>query len=71
MKSPRGAKSEIIVSTVKKFSGPFHISDVQRECPVVSLDLIRRVLKDLRSSGEVECLGRGQNAKWQRKEKEK
>ena len=45
--------------------------DVQRECPGVSLDLIRRVLKNLRSSSEVECLGRGQNAKWQRKEKGK
>jgi Fic family protein len=71
MKSPRGAKSEIIITTIKKFSGPFHVSDVQRECPGVSLDLIRRVLKDLRSSGEVECLGRGQSAKWQRKQKGK
>jgi len=71
MKSPRGTKSEIIVSTIEKFSGPFHVSDVQRECPGVSLDLIRRVLKNLRSSSEVECLGRGQNAKWQRKQKGK
>jgi len=71
MKSPRGAKSEIIITTIKKFSGPFHVSDVQRECPGVSLDLIRRVLKDLRSSGEVECLGRGQSAKWQNKQKGK
>ncbi len=71
MKSPRGAKSEIIITAIRKFSGPFHISDVQRECPGVSLDLIRRVLKDLRSSGKVECLGRGRHARWQRKEKKK
>ena len=30
-----------------------------------SLDLIRRVLKNLRGS-RVECLGRGQNAQWRK-----
>lgn len=71
MKSPRGAKSDIIISAINKFPGPFQVSDIQRECPGVSLDLIRRILKDLRSSGEVECLGRGQSAKWQNKQKGK
>jgi Fic family protein len=67
MKSPRGTKTELIESAIKRFSGPFRISDVQRECPGVSLDMIRLVLKDLRSAGMVECLGRGQNAQWQKK----
>jgi len=42
--------------------------DLQRECPGVSVDLIRRVLKSLRAEGKVECLGRGQQAQWQRTE---
>jgi len=67
MKSPRGTKTKLIESAIKRFSGPFRISDVQRECPGVSLDMIRLVLKDLRSAGMVECLGRGQNAQWQKK----
>lgn len=66
--SPKGAKTELIVSAVGRTTGPFRVADLQRECPGVSLDLIRQVLKDLRTSGRVECLGRGQSAKWQKTE---
>jgi hypothetical protein len=38
----------------------------KKECPGVSLDLIRSVLKKLRSSKNVKCLGRGQNAEWEK-----
>ena len=38
------------------------------ECPGVSVDMIRRVLKDLRAAGRVECVGRGQGAKWRKTE---
>ena len=31
----------------------------------VSVDLVRRRLKNLRAEGQVECLGRGQQARWQ------
>jgi hypothetical protein len=41
------------------------VSDLQRECPGVGVDLIRRVLKGLRGS-RVACLGRGQSAKWKK-----
>jgi len=30
--------------------------------------MIRRVLKDLQIQGAVECLGRGRNAKWNKRE---
>jgi hypothetical protein len=30
----------------------------------VSIDLLRRVLKNLRAAGKAKCLGRGQNAQW-------
>jgi ribosomal protein S25 len=35
-----------------------------RKCPGVGIDMIRRVLKNLRAQGVIECLGRGRNAKW-------
>src|SRR2546425_10529111 len=35
----------------------------------VSVDLIRQVLKSLCSAGQVECLGRGQNAEWRKTER--
>ncbi|HEY7544646.1 MAG TPA: Fic family protein, partial [Blastocatellia bacterium] len=62
--SPRGAKTEMIVDAISRKTGPFRVSDLQRDCPGVSVDMIRRVLKDLRP--RVECLGRGQNAQWQK-----
>ena len=64
--SPRGAKTELVTAAIHRFTGSFRVSDVQRECPGVSVDLIRQVLKNLRSGGRVKCLGRGQNAKWER-----
>lgn len=64
--SPRGSKTELVVGAVDRTVGAFRIADLQRECPGVSLDLIRRTLKGLRDSGRVECLGRGQFARWQK-----
>lgn len=67
--SPRGAKTEFIISTIKRTPGSFRIADIQKECPGVSIDLIRRTLKKLQASKKVECLGRGQHAKWQKTHK--
>jgi Fic family protein len=64
--SPKGAKTELVQSAISRTRGAFRVADLQRECPGVSLDLIRRVLKDLRAAGQVECLGRGQKAEWRR-----
>ncbi len=64
MASPRGAKTELVSAAVARQRGPFRIADLQKECPGVSIDLIRRVLKNLRAARKVKCLGRGQNAQW-------
>jgi len=64
--SPKGAKTELIISAIGRKLGPFRISDIQKECPGVSLDMVRLILKNLRLSGKVKCLGRGQNAEWER-----
>jgi len=64
--SPRGAKTELVTSAIGRQLGSFRISDIQKACPGVSLDLIRSLLKNLRRAGKVECLGRGQSAEWQK-----
>lgn len=64
--SPKGAKTELITGVIARTSGPFRVADIQREAPGVSLDMIRQVLKNLRSSKQVECLGRGQSAQWRK-----
>jgi Fic family protein len=66
VKSPRGAKTELVVAAIRAAPNPFRIADLHHTCPGVSLDWIRSVLKDLRSQGKVECLGRGQQAQWRR-----
>jgi Fic family protein len=66
LRSPKGAKTELIKSAIGKTLSPFRIADIQSECPGVSLDMIRQVLKTMKASGQVECLGRGQNAQWRK-----
>jgi Fic family protein len=68
-KSPRGAKTALVITAINKMPGNFRISDLQRECPGVSIDMLRRILKDLKSKGLVQCLGRGPSADWKRTKK--
>ena len=69
MKSPRGAKTELVIGVIDRAGSAFRVSDLQKECPGVSVDLIRQLLKRLRASGRVQCLGRGQNAEWKKTRK--
>lgn len=65
-RAPRGAKTEQVLAAIERTTGPFRVGDIQRACPGVSLDLIRRVLKQLQGR-RVECLGRGPAAAWVKK----
>lgn len=66
VKSPRGAKSALVLDAIQRQPGEFRVGDLQRECPGVSLDMIRHLLKKLRGK-DVECLGRGHQARWRRR----
>jgi len=66
IKAPRGEKSAVVARAIQRATGEFSIADLQRECPGVSVDMIRHVLKDLKRRGEVKCLGRGRSALWRR-----
>jgi len=67
LRSPKGAKTELIRSAVNSFSGEFTLSDLERACPGVSRDMIRRVLRELQRLRKVECLGRGPGALWRKR----
>jgi len=62
----RGAKTEQIKAWVKRQLVPFAISDVDRDCPGISREMIRLVLNDLRDQGKLRLEGRGRGAKWHR-----
>jgi Fic family protein len=63
---PLGEKTETVRLAVARFQEPFHITELHKQCPEVSLDMIRKVLQEMRQSNEIECLGRGKQARWQR-----
>jgi len=48
-------------------SGCSCITDLERACPGISRDMVRRVLRDMKKADQVECLGRGPGARWRKK----
>jgi Fic family protein len=67
LKTPRGAKTELILSAIHAFSREFTVLELEQACPGVSRDMLRRVLGQLRKSGQLECHGRGPAARWRKK----
>ena len=60
----RGSKTEQIKLAVERKVGPFSISDIENECPGISRDMIRHVLRTLRNDGIIRSTGIGRGAKW-------
>ena len=61
-----GSKTEQVKLAVARRTGPFAISDIERECPGISRDMIRYVLRHLRDEGALRTTGVGRGAKWLR-----
>jgi Fic family protein len=59
-----GSKTEQIKLAIGRRTGPFAISDIERECPGISRDMIRHVLRQLRDEGALRSTGVGRGAKW-------
>jgi len=53
----------MVLNAVEGMVADFSISDLERSCPMVSRDLIRRVLVTLRNEGKIENLRKGKYAK--------
>jgi Fic family protein len=66
IKSPRGAKTQMIEAAIGKFRGSFSLSQIESACPGVSRDMIRRTLRNLQQQGIIKCLGRGSGAEWRK-----
>lgn len=61
----RGSKSDMVIHVIENFPGKFSISDVKYHTPGVSIDLIRRVLKNMKKENRIRSTGRGRNAQWE------
>jgi Fic family protein len=62
-----GAKTALVEQAVRRRMRSFAISEIEAECPGVSRDMVRHVLRGMRERGEIEVRGRGRAAKWIRK----
>jgi Fic family protein len=60
----RGTKTAMVLDAIGHFRGDFMIRDLQESCPHVGIDLIRKILREQKNMGKLDCLGRGPNAKW-------
>jgi len=62
--APRGAKADLVLDAIRRRSGEFRLSDIERACPGVGREWIRALLRKLSASGEVSCRGKGPAARW-------
>ena len=62
---PRGEKRAIVQEIIRGIPGTFSVAEISKKCPDISVDMVRRVLKELQAQGAVRCLGRGRNARWE------
>lgn len=69
VRAPRGAKTRLVTDAIAGLTGPFTIGFLERQCPGVSRDMIRLVLRDLKANGLVGATGRGPGARWAKKGK--
>ena len=64
LRTGRGSKADLIEAAVHRRIGPFAISDIERDCPGVSRDWVRIVLRRMRHEGKIVLRGKGRGAKW-------
>lgn len=62
--SPKGAKTDLVLDAVARQKGEFRLADIERACPGVGREWIRKILADLRRLGFVVSGGRGTGARW-------
>lgn len=63
---PSGSKTQLVLDAISKMPNTFSLTDLERACPGVSRDMIRRVL-NAQKGQTVDCIGRGPGALWQKR----
>lgn len=60
----RGAKGNRVRAEILKRSLPFSISEIEQACPGISRDMVRLVLRAMKTEGLIAPTGKGRGAKW-------
>ena len=61
-----GSKRDQIIKVIKEYPGNFSISNIDKLCPQVSRETIRKVMRELKSDGIIDVSGKGRYAHWKR-----
>ena len=57
-------KSELVINVINSFTGTFTVRQIEQQCPGVSRELIRKIMKQHDTC--LECTGKGPAAVWKR-----
>ncbi|MEQ1605336.1 MAG: Fic family protein [Pyrinomonadaceae bacterium] len=63
--SPRGEKTELIEAAIASLPDEFRIADIERRVPA-GVDMIRKVLRDMKNKNLIEAISTGRNATWRK-----
>ena len=63
----KGWKTEQVRAAVARKVAPFAISELQRDCPGVSREMVRLVLQKMRDEGLLVVEGHGRGARWRKR----
>lgn len=64
IKKGKGTKGDQIRKAIDRRIKPFAISDLESDCPGISRDTVRLVLRQLKEEGIILSTGKGRSAKW-------
>ncbi len=61
-----GTKSGVVIAVIEQHDGDFSIADLEKECPSVGREWIRKTVYSLKGEGKLENIGKGRGAKWRK-----
>lgn len=62
----KGSKTQQVRAAVERRAAPFAISELVRDCPGVSKEMVRHVLRQMRDEGLLVSEGKGRGARWRK-----
>ena len=63
------SKTDLIKSIIQKRISPFTLNEILKECPGVSRDMVRYIVRKLRDEKIIRKIGKGRGIKWVKNEK--
>ncbi|MCE5230527.1 Fic family protein [bacterium] len=66
LKTPKGSKTQQVENAIASLPGEFTFAELQRACPNVSRDMIRAVLRRMKTENKIVSLGHGPGARWKK-----